>query len=133
MIFNLLSYTCPFKILNKNTMKTLLLVLTLLPLFIFGQSLPPPTISHETGFYDEEFNVEITHPDSDVTILYTIDGSEPSFDNLAGKEWTYKTEYPYDSSDPLGALIKDTIWTYEYNAPLLIKNRESEPNFTSAI
>lgn len=114
-------------------MKTLLLTLGLLPVLALGQSLPPPTISHETGFYDEEFNVEITHPDSDVTILYTIDGSEPSFDNLAGKEWTYKTEYPYDSSDPLGALIKDTIWTYEYNAPLLIKNRESEPNFTSAI
>jgi len=71
-------------------MKTLLLVLTLLPLFIFGQSLPPPTISHETGFYENEFDVEISHPDPDVTIFYTTDGSEPSLDNLTGKEWTYK-------------------------------------------
>lgn len=107
-------------------MKTLLLVLTLLPLFIFGQSLPPPTISHETGFYENEFDVEISHPDPDVTIFYTTDGSEPSLDNLTGKEWTYKKEYPSNPGDAFGELLKDTIWTYEYSGPLLIKNRGEE-------
>lgn len=114
-------------------MKTLLLVLTLLPLFIFGQSLPPPTISHETGFYENEFDVEISHPDPDVTIFYTTDGSEPSLDNLTGKEWTYKKEYPSNPGDDFGELLKDTIWTYEYSGPILIKNRGDEQNFTSAI
>src|SRR5690554_3467334 len=108
MIFNLLSYFCPFKILNKNTMKTLLLVLTLLPLFIFGQSLTPPTISHETGFYENEFKISITHPDTNVTILYTLDGSEPAIDNLTGREWHYKNIYTTNPGGAIGDLIKDT-------------------------
>lgn len=114
-------------------MKTLLLVLTLLPLFIFGQSLTPPTISHETGFYENEFKISITHPDTNVTILYTLDGSEPAIDNLTGREWHYKNIYTTNPGGAIGDLIKDTIWTYTFSDSLLIRDRSGDSNRTSAI
>ena len=51
----------------------------------FHGILPPPVFSHTGGFYDEEFLLEITHPESEAVIYYTLDGSEPDkkLDTLA--------------------------------------------------
>jgi hypothetical protein len=44
----------------------------------FSEKLSPPVFSHEAGFYTEEFDLQITHPDPQVTLHYTLDGSEPA-------------------------------------------------------
>ena len=38
----------------------------------------PPQYNRASGFYSEEFNLEISHPESDVEIFYTLDGSMPN-------------------------------------------------------
>ncbi|MEX0945127.1 MAG: lamin tail domain-containing protein, partial [Balneolaceae bacterium] len=40
--------------------------------------LEPPQFSHKAGFYTGDFMLEITHPEEDVTIYYTLDGSDPT-------------------------------------------------------
>ncbi|TVR82810.1 MAG: dockerin, partial [Saprospirales bacterium] len=44
----------------------------------FSGIVEPPTFSHQPGFYTEPFLLEISHPDTKVTIYYTTDGSNPT-------------------------------------------------------
>lgn len=107
-------------------MKSYFLLLFFLPTLIFAQELSPPQISVESGFYQEDLQVDVTHPNSAVMLLYTLDGSEPNINNIYGKEWNYKTEYPLDDGNNLGQIKKDTIWTFEYLEPINISDRTPE-------
>lgn len=69
---------------------------------IFGL-LEEPLFSHEPGFYTDEFELSISHPQERVTIYYTLDGSEP------------------------------TTSSSVYSSPILITNRSNEPNRLSTI
>lgn len=109
-------------------MNRILLALLLLPITTFSQTLAPPIISHASGFYTDSFYVKITHPDPDVTILYTLDGSEPRIENLSGKVWNYKKIYPTNPGDVFGPLLQDTLWTYKYTDSVLVRDRSSEPD-----
>lgn len=101
-------------------------LLLLFPIFAFGQNLTPPTISHQSGFYADEFYLHISHPDPNVTILYTLDGSEPKFENLDGKVWNYKKVYPTNPGDAFGELLSDTSWTYKYIDSILVRDRTND-------
>lgn len=107
-------------------MKKLLILITFCSFSAFAQELEKPTVSHQSGFYTDEFQLTISHTDPTVTILYTLDGSEPKIENLVGKEWNYKKQYPTNPSDPFGDLLQDTIWTYEYTNTILVKDRSVE-------
>src|SRR5699024_4827763 len=107
-------------------MYRLLFILFIFPTLIFSQELAPPEISEESGFYEENIQVNITHPDAEVILLYTLDGSEPDIENINGKEWDYKTDYPLHPGDDFGELKHDTIWTYEYSNPINFENRSNE-------
>lgn len=70
----------------------------------WGQKvLEEPVVSHAAGFYQSEFDLEISHPEEGVNIYYTLDGSTPS-----------------ESS-------------YLYTGPLHIQDRSSQPNVLSNI
>lgn len=114
-------------------MKTFLPFLALLPFLVMSQQPTTPLISHESGFYADEFFLNITHPDTNVTILYTLDGSEPKIENLTGKVWNYKTVYKTNPANNFGVLLEDTIWTREYTDSLRIYDRAQEDNITSGI
>ncbi|KAF0139517.1 MAG: hypothetical protein FD122_3186 [Stygiobacter sp.] len=58
--------------------------------------LPPPTVSHQSGFYNSSLNIGITHSVSDVTIRYTIDGSVPGVSSKI-----YQTSLQVDSNSVL--------------------------------
>lgn len=45
------------------------------------QPLEAPKFSHEAGFYQEEFQLELWTEDEDITIYYTLDGSEPDINS----------------------------------------------------
>src|SRR5699024_4232371 len=94
--------------------------------FIFAQEPEAPEISKASGFYEENFEVAITHSNPDVTILYTLDGSEPTLDNLSGKVWHYKKDYPLFPGEDFGDLFQDTIRTFEYTGPIQMENRTTE-------
>lgn len=101
-------------------------------LFSFSQ-IQSPQISLPSGFYEDDFQVSIFHSDPEITILYTLDGSEPTIENLTGKVWNYKKSYPVHPGQPFGELFTDTLWTYEYTSPILIKNRTAEETVLAAV
>lgn len=47
----------------------------------YSEVLEPPVFSHSAGFYSQDIEVELSHPDPDVQIYYTVDGSNPSRDS----------------------------------------------------
>jgi len=96
--------------------------------------LQTPTFSVNGGFYTESFNLTISHPDPEVTIVYTTDGSDPTIENLAGTTYQYKNEYPYEIGQlPSENFLTKSFQSIQYSAPLTIVDRTSEPNDISTI
>ncbi len=109
-----------------------IIILFFIVLNLFAQVIEAPVISKESGFYTNEFNVEIFH-NKGAVILYTLDGSDPTMENIDGVEWSYKKEYPTNPGDNFGELFYDTVWTYEYSAPILIKSKENKEGLFSSV
>lgn len=82
--------------------------------------------SHLGGFYTNPINLELTYPDEDVIILYTIDGSEPHSDHLDGTEFRYRKAYRELPIYPQSSFLTNSIWTKEYQSSIYIKDRTSE-------
>ena len=95
---------------------------------LFGQSLQTPNFSHESGFYEDEFNLTLTHDDPNVTIIYTLDGSEPDINNLEGRTYQYKKQYPQFAGEQPYEFYENTVVSNAYENPILVYNRSSEPN-----
>lgn len=65
--------------------------------------LDPPEFSHEPGFYNSAFNLELSHDEEDVTFYYTLNGSTPTEESAV------------------------------YSGPISISDRSNEPNSFSTI
>lgn len=92
-----------------------------------------PTFSHEGGFYSSAFNLTISSGDSEATIIYTLDGSEPDPENTAGTSYTYKNQYAEHSGNSTGELISSSFNSAEYSSPLWIGQGSQEENHLSHI
>jgi len=77
----------------------------------YPNGIAEPKFSDDEGFYEEEFLLTLSAPQTGGKIFYTLDGSEPAIDQN----------------------MEPTDTTYEYSTPILIKNRSSEPNVLSNI
>ncbi len=97
----------------------------------FPEVLEPPSFSHEAGFHTGDFDLSLTHPDSGVTIVYTLDGSDPMLEKLDGDGFFYKNEYPYFPGDPFGEQIFQSFRSNVYTASIPIGNRSEEANQVS--
>lgn len=95
--------------------------------------LSAPQFSVNSGFYDTNFVLTLSHPDSDATIIYTLDGSEPSVENLSGKTYFYKNNYPEFPDDAFGELIEGHFSTETYSGPIEITDRSGTANKISTI
>lgn len=93
--------------------------------------LTPPDFSHQSGFYTEAFSLELTAPEAGDVILYTLDGSEPLPDNIEGKTYTYKNQYPQLPGLPFGDTLTAEYFTRIYTTPLDIHDRSQEPDIFS--
>jgi len=87
--------------------------------------LTPPTFSQAGGFFTQPFSLTLSHSTPGAAIIYTLDGSVPDPDNVNGKTYTYKNQYPQAPSDPFGAILTDTYRTYTYTQPLAIADRSA--------
>ena len=82
--------------------------------------LDPPAFSHQRGFYDSSFQLELDAADSQVNIYYTLDGSEPDPSNVGGGTFPYKNEYPqYPGMSP-GPFLEHGFQTHPYLEPIPI-------------
>ncbi len=99
----------------------------------YQELLEPVEFSHSGGFYTGSFDLTLNHPDPDVTIVYTLDGSEPDPENLDGQTYQYKNRYRYNSWDSDGSLVNATFQSFEYSNPIGITNRTNDENRISRI
>jgi len=92
----------------------------------YQELLDPVTFSQEGGFYSSPFMLELTHPDPEVTIYYTLDGSEPGPENVGGQTYEYMGRYR-----PSGDLQTRSFETIEYKTEILVEGRANQPNYLS--
>ncbi|CAB1275352.1 CotH kinase family protein [Candidatus Nitrosacidococcus tergens] len=89
--------------------------------------------SQPSGFYEKEFKLSLSHPDSNVKIYYTLDGSEPDPNNLKGSTYRYKNNYEQPPNKPKDNFLYHRYKTYQYTRPILIKDRSHDPDRISQI
>ncbi|HMK06441.1 MAG TPA: lamin tail domain-containing protein, partial [Flavobacterium sp.] len=99
----------------------------------YSEVLPVPAFSHESGFLTAGFNLSITTTVPGASIIYTLDGSEPSSTNLTGTTYHYKNQYPLLPGQFTGSLLNKTFQSHTYSAPLAIADRSALPNKIAAI
>lgn len=93
------------------------------------EMLEPVTFSHEAGFYTSGFNLKLSHPDPDVTLIYTLDGSEPDPDNLDGTTWQHMDRYRSGNQQLLEKSYTSLV--YDPDNPIVIRDRTNDPNYLS--
>lgn len=87
----------------------------------------PVAFSHASGRYGQAFSLTLTHPDPRAVIVYTLDGSAPALDRLAGAPYRYLSSY---NSGPFVDLSTTSL---TYTSPLAIADRSAAPNRISRI
>lgn len=95
----------------------------------YQELLEPVTFSQAGGFSGSDFELQLTHPDPDVTIIYTLDGSVPDQANLEGRTYPYMDRYLTDARE-----LQDRTYTsliYEPESLILITDRTGDPNYLS--
>jgi hypothetical protein len=100
---------------------------------VFSETLQVPIFSQNSGFYTSQFDLTISSSEPDVTIIYTLDGSEPDENNFLGTTYQYKNQYPKLPTDPFGSFIENSYQTLQYAAPITIVDRSPVANKISAI
>lgn len=90
--------------------------------------LTAPTFSQNGGFSTTGFNLTIATTTPGATILYTLDGSEPSETNLGGTTYQYKNQYVELPGQTAGPILTQTYQTLTYSTPIAINDRSALPN-----
>jgi uncharacterized repeat protein (TIGR02543 family) len=94
----------------------------------FSEVLAPPLFSLPGGFFSNEFDLTLSHPDEEVQIVYTLDGSVPDPNNLDGSTYLYKNNYPQNPGDPNGDFLTNSFQSFSYTGPIHIYDRTGEPD-----
>lgn len=99
----------------------------------YDEILPPPEFSQPGGFYGNPFSLTLTSSKPGVSIVYTLDGSEPDINNLTGTTYQYKNQYPAGPGSQTGGFLYRSFRSNLYTSSLEIKDRSGEANQVSAI
>ncbi len=99
----------------------------------YQEILDPPVFSHQGGFYGQPFDLALSATSAGATIVYTLDGSHPSKDNLAGMSYQYKNQYRQDPGSTAGPFLSRSFRSNLYTTPLRITDRSGEANQISQI
>lgn len=99
----------------------------------YDEILAPPNFSHFGGFYEKGFSLHLSHPDPEVILIYTLDGSEPRIENLEGEVYHYKNAYVENPGEADGRLIPHTMLSRKYNNAIKISKPNPEPGPLSLI
>ncbi|MFN2374129.1 MAG: lamin tail domain-containing protein, partial [Cyclonatronaceae bacterium] len=95
----------------------------------YRELLEPVSFSQPGRFSGSDFELQLTHPDPGVTIIYTLDGSVPDPANLEGKTYSYMDRYLTDARE-----LQDRTFTsliFDPENPIQITDRTGDPNYLS--
>ncbi len=93
----------------------------------FTEILEPPHFSETSGFFSQPFQLNLSHPDEEVVIIFTDNGSQPDINYLDTVFYQFKNQYIQDPGDPDGELKDNFFYAHLYQDPLEIKDRSNEP------
>lgn len=99
----------------------------------YTEVLSPPQFSVNSGFFPNGFELTLSHQNPLVSIIYTLDGSEPDPANLNGKTYSYKNNYQEFPENPIGELLEKTFTTLSYHNPIQIIDRSHMPDKIAGI
>ena len=83
--------------------------------------LDEPRFSHDSGFYETDISVGLSHTDPTVAVYYTLDGSEPDPGNVNGTTYRYKLTYPRKPGDASGTFHEQTYQSLRYKHRIAIE------------
>jgi len=89
----------------------------------FTEILSPVQFSASGGVYTDPFDLALLHPDPDVTIYFTTDGSIPDPMNTAGISFNYKSEFPFAVDGQFGTMLNASYQSYPYTSVIPILDR----------
>lgn len=92
----------------------------------------PPTFSHESGLFTASFDLTLTHNNPNATIVYTLDGSEPTPNNLTGTVFNYKNDYPTAIGSSPGPLLNESYTSNVFTSQINVYDRSADPDQLSA-
>jgi len=93
----------------------------------FASLIEPVVFSHPAGAYSGAFDLQLSHPDPEVSVVFTLDGSEPDIDNFDGTSYLYMNAYPH------GPLLEGEYYSTLYSVPIQITDRSPQPNSLAMI
>lgn len=88
----------------------------------------PPIFSQASGLYSTSFSLNLSHPNPNAIIVYTLDGSDPSLSNLSGSSFSYKNVYPLEIGSAFGPLLSQGYVSNTYTQPIQIIDRSPLPD-----
>jgi hypothetical protein len=94
----------------------------------YSEVLVTPSVSAASGFFTSNFPLTVSHPDPSVTIVYTLDGSDPELTNVSGTNYNYKNSYVEIPGQTSGPLLQNNYRSFSYSTPITISDRSSQPN-----
>ncbi len=86
-----------------------------------------PDFSHTGGFYTSDFLLTLSSADPSMSVIYTLDGSEPEISNIGGTTYTYRNQYP------AGPSLNRQLRSFNYTGPIPVSDRSSSPYQLAAI
>lgn len=95
--------------------------------------LAPPVFASPGGRYADPLDLALSHPDPDVRIVYTLDGSTPDTNKIGGQVYRYKIRYPQEPGDPFGETLSGTARSFLYTNSIQIADRSAEACELAAI
>lgn len=99
----------------------------------YNEILAPPVFSHTGGFYGNPFQLSLSTDQPGVTIVYTLDSSDPTPENLTGTMYQYRNQYRETPGSSAGSFLSRSFKSQIYTSPIEIKDRSDEPNQVSRI
>jgi hypothetical protein len=99
----------------------------------YNEILAPPVFSHTGGFYGNPFQLSLTSDQPGVTIVYTLDSSDPATDNLSGTSYQYRNQNRETPGSVAGPFLSRSFRSQVYSSSIEIKDRSAEPNEISRI
>ena len=94
--------------------------------------LDKPTVSLQSGWYKNSLNIEISNPNKNGIILYTLDGSEPLFENIDAA-LPYEVNYFYKEQGMSNYNTDRKNKTHQYEGSILLSEKSNEANDISEI
>ena len=80
------------------------------------------------GFFKDSIQVVLGPNNTDLEILYTLDGSEPKIEYLNGKSYQYKNSYAQFVGTVPGELLSKSFRTFIYDRGIIVKDRSNDPD-----